>query len=152
MPRKVGMFRNPRKVGWLEIPRKVGRVKIREHPGNGIDGNRGMIGGIVGGNSPDKSRPSNYHQRHQYGFPPPCSPPTDATPTPKTHPFFFGADWNSLRHIEPPFVPHLQSTADTSYFPTEEFGNVAEQMEQVEGISLEVPEVCPLMFFFASAS
>ncbi|KAJ7803448.1 hypothetical protein B0H14DRAFT_3777603 [Mycena olivaceomarginata] len=91
-----------------------------------------MIGGIVGGNSPDKSRPSNYHQRH---------PPSDATPTPKTHPFFFGADWNSLRHIEPPFVPHLQSMADTSYFPTEEFGNVAEQMEQVEGISLEVPEL-----------
>jgi hypothetical protein len=55
----------------------------------------------------------------------------------KTHPFFFGADWNSLRHIEPPFVPHLQSTVDTSYFPTEEFGNVAEQMEQVEGISRE---------------
>jgi hypothetical protein len=42
-----------------------------------------------------------------------------------------------LRHIEPPFVPHLQSTIDTSYFPTEEFGNVAEQMEQVEGISRE---------------
>jgi hypothetical protein len=55
----------------------------------------------------------------------------------KTHPFFFGADWNALRHIEPPFVPHLQSTVDTSYFPTEEFGNVAEQMEQVEGISRE---------------
>jgi hypothetical protein len=28
--------------------------KLREHPGNGIDGNRGMIGGIVGGNSPNK--------------------------------------------------------------------------------------------------
>ncbi|KAJ7281487.1 kinase-like domain-containing protein [Mycena rebaudengoi] len=55
----------------------------------------------------------------------------------KTHPFFFGADWNSLRHIEPPFVPHLQSVTDTSYFPTDEFGNVAEQMEQVEGISAE---------------
>ncbi|KAJ7832931.1 kinase-like domain-containing protein [Mycena leptocephala] len=54
-----------------------------------------------------------------------------------THPFFFGADWNALRHIEPPFVPHLQSTVDTSYFPTEEFGNVAEQMEQVEGVSRE---------------
>ncbi|KAJ7180669.1 AGC/NDR protein kinase [Mycena filopes] len=53
----------------------------------------------------------------------------------KTHPFFFGADWNALRHIEPPFVPHLQSSTDTSYFPTDEFGNVAEQMEQVEGVS-----------------
>jgi hypothetical protein len=26
-----------------------------EHPGNGIDGNRGMIGGIDGGISPNKS-------------------------------------------------------------------------------------------------
>ncbi|KAJ7504350.1 kinase-like domain-containing protein [Mycena galericulata] len=55
----------------------------------------------------------------------------------KTHPFFFGADWNALRHIEPPFVPHLQSSTAKSYFPTEEFGNVPEQMEQVEGISAE---------------
>ncbi|KAJ7321628.1 hypothetical protein DFH08DRAFT_651538, partial [Mycena albidolilacea] len=55
----------------------------------------------------------------------------------KTHPFFFSADWNSSHHIEPPFVPHLQSTVDTSYFPTEGFGSVAEQMEEVESISLE---------------
>jgi hypothetical protein len=34
----------------------------------------------------------------------------------KTHPFFFGADWNALRHIDPPFVPHLQSSTDCSYF------------------------------------
>ncbi|KAJ6591541.1 kinase-like domain-containing protein [Mycena vulgaris] len=56
----------------------------------------------------------------------------------KTHPFFFGADWNALRHIDPPFVPHLQSSVDTSYFPTEELSNVSEQMEQVEGISAEM--------------
>ncbi|KAJ7155355.1 AGC/NDR protein kinase [Mycena crocata] len=55
----------------------------------------------------------------------------------KTHPFFFGADWNALRHIEPPFVPHLQSSTDTSYFPVDELVNVSEQMEQVEGISAE---------------
>lgn len=55
----------------------------------------------------------------------------------KTHPFFYGADWSALRHIEPPFVPHLQSLTDTSYFPTDEFGNLPDQLEQVEGISAE---------------
>jgi protein-serine/threonine kinase len=52
----------------------------------------------------------------------------------KAHPFFYGADWNALRYIEPPFVPHLQSITDTSYFPTDELGNVLDQLEQVEGV------------------
>lgn len=55
----------------------------------------------------------------------------------KNHPFFYGADWNSLRHIEPPFVPHLQSITDTSYFPTEDFGNLPDQLEKVEGVGAE---------------
>ncbi|KAJ7224302.1 kinase-like domain-containing protein [Mycena pura] len=55
----------------------------------------------------------------------------------KSHPFFYGADWNSLRQIEPPFVPHLQSITDTSYFPTDDFGNVAEQLEATEGVGAE---------------
>ena len=55
----------------------------------------------------------------------------------KGHPFFYGADWNSLRHIEPPFVPHLQSITDTSYFPTDDFGNLPDQLEKVEGIGAE---------------
>lgn len=55
----------------------------------------------------------------------------------KSHPFFYGADWNSLRHIEPPFVPRLQSLTDTSYFPTDEFGDVPNQMDQVEGVGAE---------------
>jgi len=55
----------------------------------------------------------------------------------KAHPFFYGADWNSLRHIEPPFVPHLQSITDTSYFPTDDFGNLPDQLEKVEGIGAE---------------
>ncbi|KAF9075345.1 kinase-like domain-containing protein [Rhodocollybia butyracea] len=55
----------------------------------------------------------------------------------KSHPFFFGADWSALRHIEPPFVPHLQSSTDTAYFPTDDFGDLPEQLEQVEGISPE---------------
>ena len=35
-----------------------------------------------------------------------------------------GADWSSLRHIEPPFVPRLQSMTDTSYFPTDDLGEL----------------------------
>ena len=26
----------------------------------------------------------------------------------KNHPFFSGVDWNTIRNIEPPFVPHLK--------------------------------------------
>ncbi|CAK5274051.1 unnamed protein product [Mycena citricolor] len=55
----------------------------------------------------------------------------------KSHPFFYGADWNTLRQIEPPFVPHLQSSTDTSYFPTDDFGNVPEAMDKVEGVTPE---------------
>jgi hypothetical protein len=55
----------------------------------------------------------------------------------KTHPFFYGADWNSLRHIVPPFVPDLQSITDTTYFPTEEFKDTPNQLEKVEGVGAE---------------
>ncbi|KAF9454336.1 kinase-like protein [Macrolepiota fuliginosa MF-IS2] len=55
----------------------------------------------------------------------------------KAHPFFYGADWNSLRLIEPPFVPRLQSITDTSYFPTEDLGNMPDHLEKVEGIGAE---------------
>ncbi|KAK0239165.1 AGC/NDR protein kinase [Armillaria nabsnona] len=55
----------------------------------------------------------------------------------KTHPFFCGADWTALRNIEPPFVPHLKSITDTSYFPTDDFGNLPDQLEQVESVGAE---------------
>lgn len=55
----------------------------------------------------------------------------------KSHPFFYGADWNALRLIEPPFVPRLQSITDTSYFPTDDFGNVPDQLSAVEGVGAE---------------
>jgi protein-serine/threonine kinase len=55
----------------------------------------------------------------------------------KAHPFFCGAEWNSLRQIEPPFVPRLRSATDTSYFPTDELGNIPDQIEQVESIGAE---------------
>ncbi|KAH7929472.1 kinase-like protein [Leucogyrophana mollusca] len=38
----------------------------------------------------------------------------------KKHPFFYGVDWDVLRRIDAPFVPHLRSITDTSYFPTDE--------------------------------
>ena len=55
----------------------------------------------------------------------------------KAHPFFYGADWSSLRHIEPPFVPQLQSITDTSYFPTDDLGNMPDHLERVEGVGAE---------------
>lgn len=38
----------------------------------------------------------------------------------KNHPFFYGVDWNAIRHIDAPFVPRLRSITDTSYFPVED--------------------------------
>ena len=55
----------------------------------------------------------------------------------KQHPFFYGVDWTTLRQIEPPFVPHLKSITDTSYFPTDEFGNVPDQLDQAESVGAE---------------
>ncbi|PKI83104.1 Serine/threonine-protein kinase [Malassezia vespertilionis] len=42
------------------------------------------------------------------------------------HPFFAGVDWSTIRRIDAPFVPHLQSVTDTSYFPTEDYQDVPE--------------------------
>jgi hypothetical protein len=55
----------------------------------------------------------------------------------KGHPFFFGADWDSLRYIAPPFVPALQSITDTSYFPTDDLGNLPDQLETTESLGSE---------------
>lgn len=44
----------------------------------------------------------------------------------KAHPFFYGVDWATIREIDAPFVPHLRSITDTSYFPTEELDQVPE--------------------------
>lgn len=38
--------------------------------------------------------------------------------------FFYGVDWNTIRDIDAPFVPHLRSITDTSYFPTDELEQV----------------------------
>ncbi|KAK4051784.1 Serine/threonine-protein kinase [Microbotryomycetes sp. JL221] len=45
----------------------------------------------------------------------------------KNHPFFAGVDWTTIRNIESPFIPQLRSLTDTSYFPTEDLGDVPEQ-------------------------
>ncbi|KAF8897557.1 kinase-like protein [Infundibulicybe gibba] len=44
----------------------------------------------------------------------------------KKHPFFYGVDWDIIRRIDAPFVPHLRSITDTSYFPTEDLEQVPE--------------------------
>ncbi|KAJ7638839.1 AGC/NDR protein kinase [Roridomyces roridus] len=45
----------------------------------------------------------------------------------KKHPFFYGVDWATLRTIDSPFVPHLKSITDTSYFPTDQLDQVPEE-------------------------
>ncbi|KAF8655258.1 hypothetical protein AX16_003160 [Volvariella volvacea WC 439] len=45
----------------------------------------------------------------------------------KRHPFFYGVDWNTIRRIDAPFVPHLRSITDTSYFPIDELSQVPEE-------------------------
>ncbi|KAJ7590979.1 kinase-like domain-containing protein [Mycena floridula] len=45
----------------------------------------------------------------------------------KRHPFFYGVDWDTIRDIDAPFVPHLRSITDTSYFPTDELDQAPEE-------------------------
>lgn len=49
----------------------------------------------------------------------------------KVHPFFYGVDWATIRNIDAPFVPHLRSITDTSYFPTDELEQVPEVPQDV---------------------
>ncbi|KAK7061741.1 AGC/NDR protein kinase [Favolaschia claudopus] len=51
----------------------------------------------------------------------------------KKHPFFYGVDWATLRSIDAPFVPHLRSLTDTSYFPVNELEQVPEEVPAVAG-------------------
>jgi len=50
----------------------------------------------------------------------------------KAHPFFYGVDWATIRIIDAPFVPHLKSITDTSYFPTDQLDQVPEEFETPE--------------------
>ncbi|ONH69140.1 Serine/threonine-protein kinase CBK1 [Cyberlindnera fabianii] len=44
----------------------------------------------------------------------------------KSHPFFRGVDWDTIRDVDAPFIPKLKSITDTRFFPTEELENVPE--------------------------
>jgi hypothetical protein len=45
----------------------------------------------------------------------------------KNHPFFYGVDFDTIRQIDAPFVPHLRSITDTSYFPADELEQAPEE-------------------------
>lgn len=47
----------------------------------------------------------------------------------KSHPFFNGVDWATLRTVRAPFVPQLRSIVDTSYFPLEDLQHVPNDVE-----------------------
>lgn len=47
--------------------------------------------------------------------------------------FFYGVDWATIRDIDAPFVPHLRSITDTSYFPTDELDQASEIPSAPEG-------------------
>ncbi|CAM9013349.1 unnamed protein product [Wickerhamomyces anomalus] len=44
----------------------------------------------------------------------------------KSHPFFRGVDWETIRNVDAPFIPKLKSITDTRFFPTDELENVPE--------------------------
>lgn len=44
----------------------------------------------------------------------------------KTHPFFYGFNWNTIRESMSPHVPQLKSITDTSYFPLDELESIPE--------------------------
>ena len=50
----------------------------------------------------------------------------------KNHLFFYGVDWDTIRHIDAPFVPHLRSITDTSYFSTDELDQVPESATELD--------------------
>jgi len=41
-------------------------------------------------------------------------------------------DWSSIRDIDAPFVPHLRSGTDTSYFPTDEIDQTDAEQPMAE--------------------
>lgn len=50
----------------------------------------------------------------------------------KNHHFFYGVDWDTIRDIDAPFVPHLRSITDTSYFPTDDLDQIPESATELD--------------------
>ncbi|KAF7292458.1 AGC/NDR protein kinase [Mycena chlorophos] len=55
----------------------------------------------------------------------------------KNHSFFYGVDWDTIRSIDAPFVPHLRSITDTSYFPVEQLEQPSEDIPVDSGGSAQ---------------
>lgn len=66
----------------------------------------------------------------------------------KSHSFFRGVEFDSLRRIRAPFEPRLTSAIDTTYFPTDEIDQTdnatllkAQQAQAVSRETEEAPEM-----------
>lgn len=68
----------------------------------------------------------------------------------KAHPFFYGVDWSTIRNIDAPFVPHLRSGTDTSYFPTDELEQVPEQVAPADAGSSATKDLAFLGYTYVA--
>lgn len=65
----------------------------------------------------------------------------------KSHAFFRGVEFDSLRRIRAPFEPRLTSSIDTTYFPTDEIDQTdnATVLKHQAALSGKAPEETPEM-------
>lgn len=66
----------------------------------------------------------------------------------KQHHFFYGVDWDVIRQIDAPFVPHLRSITDTSYFPTDELDQTPESATTDSGAATKDLAFLGLVFIY----
>ncbi len=50
----------------------------------------------------------------------------------KNHPFFHGVSWDTIRKVDAPFVPKLDSSTDTRFFPLDELENIPDSPAMIQ--------------------
>lgn len=46
----------------------------------------------------------------------------------RSHPFFYGIDWDNIREIAPPLIPNITLPTDTHYFPKDHLAGVPKEV------------------------